>query len=63
MNRLSTGYQNLSSNNSLDKSTSIKVLSSLKNKSVDKKDTLKPACLNIFKNNRESNKLGHHVIL
>ena len=63
MDRPSARYQNSSANNSLNKSTSIKALSNLKNQSVDKKDTLNPAYLNIFKNNRESKKSDHHVIL
>ena len=63
MDGLSTRYQNPSDNNSLNKSTSIKAPSSLKNKFVDKQDTSKPAGLNIFENNRESKNSGHRIIL
>jgi len=35
----------------------------LKNQSVGKQETLKHADLNIFRNNRESNKSDHHVML
>jgi len=63
MDRLLARYQNLSANNSLNKSASVKALSNLKNQSVDKQDTLKPIDLNIFRNNGESKKSGHNVIL
>jgi len=45
--------QNPVANNSLNKSASLKVLSSLKIQIVGKQDTLKPADLNIFRNNIE----------